>query len=223
MARLDRLGAAKEVAQIGAIIGREFSYGLLAAVARRPDAELKSALDRLIEAGLLFRQGVPPNATYLFKHALVQDAALRLATSRAAASDTRPNRRSYRKPIQRDCREPTRAAYGRHFSEAGRMQQAIRLSPTRRRTCREAISQSRGRHTLPEGTAIVLERLPDRAAYADHELKLLIALGPALMATRSSTAPEIGNVYARARELAHSAASNGGFVSDHLGSVARCC
>ena len=75
MARLDRLGPAKEVAQIGAAIGREFSHALLAAVMRKPEAELRSALDRLIAAGLLFRQGVPPHATYLFKHALVQDAA----------------------------------------------------------------------------------------------------------------------------------------------------
>jgi class 3 adenylate cyclase/tetratricopeptide (TPR) repeat protein len=75
MARLDRLGAAKEVAQIGAAIGREFSHVLLAAVVRKREAELGSALDRLIAAGLLFPQGVPPHATYLFKHALVQDAA----------------------------------------------------------------------------------------------------------------------------------------------------
>ena len=75
MARLDRLGPAKEVAQIGSAIGREFSHALLAAVARKPEAELGSALDRLIAAGLLFRQGVPPHAGYLFKHALVQDAA----------------------------------------------------------------------------------------------------------------------------------------------------
>ena len=75
MARLDRLGPAKEVAQIGAAIGREFSHALLGAVAGKPDAELASALDRLIAAGLLFRQGAPPHAAYLFKHALVQDAA----------------------------------------------------------------------------------------------------------------------------------------------------
>ncbi|MGA7373081.1 MAG: hypothetical protein WBW37_10765, partial [Methyloceanibacter sp.] len=73
MARLDRLGVAKEVAQIGAIIGREFPHALIAAVARKPEPELKSALDRLVGAGLLFRQGV--TQTYLFKHALVQDAA----------------------------------------------------------------------------------------------------------------------------------------------------
>jgi predicted ATPase len=75
LARLDRLGPAKEVAQIGAAIGREFSHALLIAVAHRPDAELTVVLDRLIAAGLLFRQGVPPHASYLFKHALVQDAA----------------------------------------------------------------------------------------------------------------------------------------------------
>ena len=75
MARLDRLGPAKEVAQIGAVLGREFSHALLAAVARKSEKALQSALDRLIAAGLLFRQGVPAHASYLFKHALVQDAA----------------------------------------------------------------------------------------------------------------------------------------------------
>jgi len=75
MARLDRLGPAKEVAQIGSAIGREFSHALLVAVARKSEAELGSALERLVQTGLLFRQGVPPQASYLFKHALVQDAA----------------------------------------------------------------------------------------------------------------------------------------------------
>src|SRR3984957_12017581 len=75
MARLDGLGPAREAAQIGSAIGREFSHALLAAVALKPEAELEATLDRLIAAGLLFRQGVPPHASYLFKHALVQDAA----------------------------------------------------------------------------------------------------------------------------------------------------
>ena len=75
MARLDRLGPAKEMAQVGATIGREFSRALLAAVVRKPEPEVASALDRLMVAGLLFRQGMPPHATYVFKHALVQDAA----------------------------------------------------------------------------------------------------------------------------------------------------
>ena len=75
MARLDRLAPVKEVAQIGAVIGREFSYELLAAVARRPDPELILALDQLTDAGLVFAEGTPPHASYMFKHALVQDAA----------------------------------------------------------------------------------------------------------------------------------------------------
>jgi predicted ATPase len=75
MARLDRLGPAKEVAQIGSAIGREFSYALLASVAGKSEQDLDTALYRLVDAGLLFRQGMPPHASYLFKHALVQDAA----------------------------------------------------------------------------------------------------------------------------------------------------
>src|SRR6202007_3285698 len=75
MARLDRLGAAKEVAQIGAAIGREFTHALLTAVVGKPEQELGPALDRIVRAGLLFRQGVSPHASYLFKHALIQDAA----------------------------------------------------------------------------------------------------------------------------------------------------
>jgi class 3 adenylate cyclase/predicted ATPase len=75
MSRLDRLGRAKDVAQVGAAIGREFSHMLLAALVQKPQSELHDDLDRLIAAGLLFRQGTPPHASYLFKHALVQDAA----------------------------------------------------------------------------------------------------------------------------------------------------
>jgi predicted ATPase len=75
MARLDRLGPAKEVAQIGAAIGREFSHALLTAVVSEPEAKVKSAIDRLMAAGLLLQHGAQPHASYLFKHALVRDAA----------------------------------------------------------------------------------------------------------------------------------------------------
>ena len=110
MARLDRLGPAKEIAQIGAALGREFSHPLLAAVVRKPEAELASALDRLVAAGLLFRQGVPPHATYLFKHALGAGRGLWNAVARAATRAACPHRRNPRKPIPRDCREPAGAA-----------------------------------------------------------------------------------------------------------------
>ena len=110
LARLDRVGPAKEVAQIGAALGRKFSYPLLAAVVRRPEAELASALDRLVAAGLLFQQGVPPHATYLFKHALGAGRGLRDVIAGAATHASRPNRRDLRNPVQRDCRQPARIA-----------------------------------------------------------------------------------------------------------------
>jgi predicted ATPase len=108
MARLDRLGPAKEIGQVGAAIGREFSYALLAAVVRKPEAELQSALDRLAKAGLLFRQGEPPRASYLFKHALVQYAAYSTML-RETRRPTRPYHRHSRKPVRRRRREPTGA------------------------------------------------------------------------------------------------------------------
>jgi predicted ATPase len=123
MARLDRLGDAKNVTQIGAAIGREFSLPLLAAVANKPDAELVSALDRLIAAGLLFRQGVPPHATYLFKHGLVQDAV-------AYGTLLREPRRAHHARIA-DALETRFAAavepklIARHLTEARRIEQAI--------------------------------------------------------------------------------------------------
>jgi class 3 adenylate cyclase len=106
MARLDRLGYAKEVAQIGAAIGREFSYALLAAVARKADAELNSALDRLITAGLLFREGAPPHASYHFNQTCAgAGRGHRNATARAKARAACTHRRNARKPVRGDGKE----------------------------------------------------------------------------------------------------------------------
>jgi tetratricopeptide (TPR) repeat protein len=86
LARLDRLPAAKEVAQIGAVVGRSFSYAQIATLASRPEPDLRRALDQLVASGLAFQRGAPPDATYIFKHALVQDAAYEsLLKSRRAA------------------------------------------------------------------------------------------------------------------------------------------
>jgi predicted ATPase len=126
MARLDQLGSAKEVAQIGAVIGREFTHALLAAVAHKPEAEVHLALDRLIAAGLLFRQGVPPHATYLFKHALVQDAAY--------GTLLRDPRRALHARIAEtlesqfaDIAEPQPELLARHCTEAGLIEKAVGL------------------------------------------------------------------------------------------------
>jgi predicted ATPase len=126
MERLDRLGDAKSVAQTGAAIGREFSYALLASVARETEPELTSALDRLVEAELLFRQNASPHATYRFKHALVQDAAY--------GTLLREPRRALHAHIAEALQaqfgdlvdsEPERLA--RHCAEAGLIEQAGRL------------------------------------------------------------------------------------------------
>jgi class 3 adenylate cyclase/predicted ATPase len=208
MARLDRLGPAKEVAQIGAAIGREFSHALLAAVVRQSEAELGSALDRLIAAGLLFRQGVPPHASYLFKHALVQDAAYGTLL-RAKRHELHARIASALEQQFLDVCETQPEVLARHYTQAELAQQAIGYwqragnRAAKRSANQEAVAHFRNAREL-------LEALPDKAAHAEQELQLLIALGPALMTTRSSAAPEIGSVYARARELA----GNSGRVAD---------
>jgi predicted ATPase len=119
MARLDRLGPAKTVAQIGAVIGREFSHALLRELASEP--ELSAALDRLVATGLLFRQGVPPHATYLFNHALIQEAAYQsLLKSRRQLHHARIA--DVLEAQFAEAVEPELIAY--HLTQAGRIEQA---------------------------------------------------------------------------------------------------
>lgn len=203
MARLDRLGPAKEVAQIGAAIGREFSHALLALVASQTGAELELALDRLIQAGLLFRQGVPPHAYYLFKHALVQDVAYGTLL-RAKRRDLHANIASVLERQFSDVCDTQPEVLARHYTQAGLAEQAINyLQRAGDRAAKRSANQEAVAHF--RNAIELLETLPDRAAHAEQELQLLIALGPALMTTRSSAAPEIGRLYARARELARNA------------------
>ena len=200
MARLDRLGPAKEVAQIGAVIGREFSHALLAAVARKPDLKLQSALDRLMTSGLLFRQGTTPHATYLFKHALVQDAAY--------GSLLREPRRALHACIAEtlegkftEITENQPELLARHCAEAGLDEQAIRYWRTagekavRLASNREAIGHFRNALGLNE------KRAPD-VGRSLTELAILSQLGPALMSVHGWTAPEVGVAFERAEHLA---------------------
>jgi predicted ATPase len=104
MARLDRLGpAAKEVAQTGAAIGREFGFGLLAPISDLPDPQLREALDRLTNAGLLFARGTPPDANYIFKHALVQDAAYGTLRAAGVSFCTAASPRLWKTAFRRSC------------------------------------------------------------------------------------------------------------------------
>jgi predicted ATPase/class 3 adenylate cyclase len=200
MARLDRIGpVAKEVAQVGAAIGREFSYDLLAAAARRKDSELRAALDRLIGAGLLFRRGEPPDAAFLFKHALVQDAAY--------GTLLRGQRRELHARIARvlEDRVGTIAdtqpeILAHHFGNAGLVEKAVSY-------WLEAGERSKARSAMPEAIKQLrkgldlLSGLPDGAERQRSELKLQLALGGALIAAKGHAAEETGTAYARARRL----------------------
>ena len=188
MARLDRLGPAKEVAQIGAAIGREFSHGLLAAVVRKPEPELNSALDRLIDAGLLFRQGVPPHASYLFKHALVQDAAY--------GTLLREPRRALHERIAEslerqfaEIAESQPELLARHCTEAGLIEKAAGLwgKAGQRSVARSALIEAVAQLTRALDQ---IATLPATPALRREQIKLQVALVTALMLVKGYAAPE---------------------------------
>lgn len=196
MARLDRLGPAKEVAQVGAAIGREFSHALLAAVVRKPEAELGSELDRLIRAGLLFLKGVPPHATYWFKHALVQDAAygtlLRQPRRALHARIAETIERQFADIAERN---PDQLA--RHYTEAGRASEAIvHWLKAGQRAIERSADQEAVRH-LVRGLAL-LRTLPESEDRDRHELDFQITLGTPLVAVSGYTSPEVGAASERA-------------------------
>lgn len=197
MARLDRLGPAKEVAQIGGAIGREFSHALLATVVHKPEAELGSALDRLIAAGLLFRQGVPPHASYLFKHALVQDAAY--------STLLREPRRALHARIAvalesqfTEIAESQPEVLARHCTEAGQIEKAASLWG-------KAGQRSLARSALVEAVAQLTRALDQIAPLTAtptlrrDQIKFQVALANALMHTKGYAAPDTQASFDQAR------------------------
>jgi predicted ATPase/class 3 adenylate cyclase len=214
MARLDRLGPAKAVAQIGAAIGREFSHALLAAVVGKPEAELGAALDRLIAAGLLFRQGVPPHASYLFKHALVQDAAygtLLREPRRALHARIAETIESQFAVIAEN--QPELLA--RHCTEAGLIEKAARLWG-------KAGQRSLERSALVEAAEQLSRALtqiaavPGTPALRRDEIKLQVALITPLIHVKGYAAPETKAAVERARLLIEQAAALGELPEDPL-------
>ena len=202
MARLDRLGlASKEVAQVGSVIGREFSYELLAEVAPLSDQEkLRDALQQLTAAGLILQRGRLPFASYAFKHVLLQDAAY--------ASLLRAKRQQIHAVIKRvlenrtpEVAEAQPELLAFHCVEAGLLREAIDYWE---RAARRAAQRSANREAAAHFRKALelLKRMPESAEHDRNELNLLIAVGPALMATMASTAPEVASTYARAGELA---------------------
>jgi class 3 adenylate cyclase/predicted ATPase len=214
MARLDRLGPAKEVTQIGAAIGREFSHALISAVARKPEAELGSALNRLIQAGLVFRQGQPPHAMYLFKHALVQDAAY--------GTLLREPRRALHGRIAEtlegqfpEIAENQPELLARHSSEAGLIEKAAGLwgKAGQRSLARSALIEAA--EQLSRALSQVAT-LPSTAELRREQIKLQIGLTNALMYTKGYAAPETKASVESARELIDRAQSLGEPPDDPL-------
>ena len=166
MARLDRLGPAKEVAQIGAAIGREFSHALLSAVAQKPEAQLNSAIEALLAAGLVFRQGTPPDVIYLFKHVLVQDAA--------HGTLLREPRRALHARIAAtletqftDIVERQPEVMARHCTEAGLIEKAAHLWGKAGQRSLDLVALLEAVAYLQDGLAII-ERLPSSVDRDEH-------------------------------------------------------
>jgi predicted ATPase len=214
MARLDRLGPAKEVAQIGAAIGREFSHALLAAVVSKPEAELRSALDRLIAAGLLFRQGVPPHATYLFKHALVQDAAygtLLREPRRALHARIAETLESHFSEIA----ESQPELLARHCTEAGLIEKAAGLWGKAGQRSLERSALVEAVEQLKRALAQIAT-LPGTPALRREQIKLQVALITPLIHVKGYAAPETKAAVERARLLIEQAETLGEPPEDPL-------
>jgi class 3 adenylate cyclase len=200
IARLDNLAPVKELAQTGAAIGREFSHRLLAAVSPLSEDQLEQALNQLIDAELLFRRGAPPDAVYVFKHALVRDVAYEtlLKNRRFALHAQIYDALKHGFPHLLET-EPEFLAY--HATRAGNDVAAIDCWL---RAGRKAASNSANAEAvshLRNGLQL-LGKLPEDEARDRIELSYLISLGPALMATAGWDADEVDHTYSRARVLA---------------------
>src|SRR5215813_4968260 len=199
MARLDRLATVKSLAQLGATLGREFSYELFQAVALWDEETVRRGLHQLVEAEFLYQRGLPPQATYTFKHALIQDVAYQ--------SLLRSTRQHYHQRIAQvlAARFPAMVVtqpelLAQHYTEAGLLAEAV---PYWQQAGQRAIERSANVEAiahLRQGIAL-LTTLPDTPARVQSELTLQTTLGPALMATKGFAAPEVAATYTRAREL----------------------
>jgi predicted ATPase len=199
MARLDRLAAAKEVAQLGATLGREFSYELLQAVSPLNEATLQQGLSQLVEAELVYQRGLPPQVRYFFKHALIQDAAYQ--------SLLKSKRQQYHSQIAQvleeqfpETQETQPELLAHHYTEAGFTEQAI---PYWQRAGQKAVERSANLEAISHLTKglELLKTLRDTPERTQQELMLQITLGAPLQVTKGYTVPEVGALYSRACEL----------------------
>jgi TOMM system kinase/cyclase fusion protein len=199
MARLDRLAMVKGIAQLGATLGREFSHELLQAVSPWDEGTLQRGLHQLVAAEFLFQRGLPPQATYLFKHALIQEAAYQ--------SLLRSTRQQYHQHIARvleagfpEIAETQPELLAHHYTEADLIESAIPYWQRAGQRDLERSAYVEAIAHLTKGLAL-LETLPNTPERSRRELVLQMTLGPALMATKGGGAPDVERLYAHAHEL----------------------
>jgi class 3 adenylate cyclase/predicted ATPase len=203
MARLDRLSPLRELAQIAAALGRQFSYELISAVAPLAQQQLDDALEQLVNAELIFQHGIPPDSEYTFKHALVQDAAYQslLKSKRPQYHLRIAQALEERFPEIVDAQPHVLA---RHYTEASLNKQAI---PYWQKAGQKAVQRSANAEAVSHFSKglELLKTLPESPEQFQQELELQLALGTPLIATKGFAAPEVGRVYARARVLCQQA------------------
>ena len=199
MARLDRLAPVKEVAQIGACIGREFDHELLAAVVSMPEVELAAALDRLVAAELVFRRGLAPAASYVFKHALVRDAAYESLLKRRR-QELHARIATSIEALFPQLAEAQPELVARHFGEAGLADKAI---PYWLRAGRLAAARSANMEAIAHLRSGLecAQVLPPEASRSRFELDLQLGLGGPLIATKGFASREAEAAFQRAQEL----------------------
>jgi len=199
-ARLDRLGSAREIAQIGAAFGREFSFALLRAVVALGSAEFEEGLTALVRAEILYQRGMPPSAHYRFKHALIRDAAYETLLK----GTRREVHARIAQVLTRDFTDIAEAEpelVARHFGDAARAAEACEwwLRAGTRAAARSDYPEAI--HHLEQGLSLI-DTLPEGAARDTREIALYSALGPLMVATRGNAAREVGETYAKAVALA---------------------
>ena len=199
MARLDRLVTAKAVAQYAAVIGRQFSYDVLSTASQLDEATLQRELGRLVEAEIVYQRGVPPQVTYTFKHALIQDAAYE--------SLLKSTRQHYHQRIAQVWEErfpettqtqPELLAH--HYTEAGITEKAVYYWHHAGQRASERSAHVEAISHLHQGLEL-LQTLPETHERVQREVDMLIALGASLLATKGSAAPEVEQTYLHAQHL----------------------
>src|SRR5438552_2124492 len=198
MERVDRLGSAKDIAQTGAAIGREFTYELLHATLEVPDSELKNALDLFVASGLVFQEGEIPLATYHFKHALVQDAAYStLPKKPRRALHARIAKTLERRFAERVKMEPELLAY--HYEQAGLADPAVAYWDRAARRDAERSANIEALNHFNRALEL-LKDLPQGPERNALELELLLARGAPLLSVKGYASDEIEHNYLRAKE-----------------------